>query len=126
MDNKTMGPRNLAFVLSEASGKRSLDTVTIAAGEGVLEPGSVLGEVTASEKYVFSPNAEIVGKEGAELAKAVLGYRVDATDADQTAVVVSSDAEVKKPMLLFHASVDDATKTATKHDQLRAVGIKAR
>ena len=126
MQNKTMGPRNLAFLLSEASGKRSLDTVTIVSGEGVLEPGSVLGEVTASEKFAFSPNAEVVGKEGAETAKAVLCYRIDATDADQTAVVVNIDAEVKTSMLLFHASVDDATKTATKLDQLRAVGIKAR
>jgi hypothetical protein len=126
MENKTMGPRNLAFALSEASGKRSVDTVTIASGEGVLEPGSVLGKVTASEKYVFSPNAEVAGKEGAEVATAILGYRVDATDADQTVVAYTADAEVKKPMLLFHASVDDAAKTETKLDQLRAVGIKAR
>lgn len=126
MQNKTMGPRNLAFLLSEASGKRSLDTVTIASGEGVLEPGSVLGEVTASEKFVFSPNAEVVGKEGAETAKAILCYRIDATEADQQAVVVNSDAEVKTSMLLLDASVDDAAKTATKLDQLRAVGIKAR
>lgn len=126
MQNRTMGPRALAFVLTEASGKRSVDTVTIASGEGVLEPGSVLGEVTASEKFVFSPNAEVGGKEGAETAKAILCYRVDASDADQQAVVVNIDAEVKTSMLLFHASVDDAAKTATKLDQLRAVGIKAR
>ncbi|UES51193.1 head decoration protein [Roseibium aggregatum] len=126
MENKTMGPRNLAFVLSEASGKRSVDAVTIASGEGVLEPGSVLGKVTASEKYVFSPNAEVAGKEGAEVATAILGYRVDATDADQKVVAYTADTEVKKPMLLFHASVDDDAKTATKLDQLRAVGIKAR
>jgi len=126
MQNKTMGPRNLSFVLSEASGKRSVDTVTIASGEGVLEPGSVLGEVTASEKFVFSPNAEVVGKEGAETATAILCYRIDATDEDQQAVVFNADGEVKTPMLLFHSSVDDATKTATKLDQLRAAGIKAR
>lgn len=126
MQNLTMGPRNLAFVLSEATGKRSVDTVTIASGEGVLEPGSVLGEVSASSKFVFSPNAEVVGKEGGETAKAILCYRTDATSADQVAVVVNADAEVKTPMLLFDASVDDAAKTATKLDQLRAVGIKAR
>jgi len=126
MQNLTMGPRNLAFVLTEAIGKRSLDTITIASGEGVLEPGSVLGKVTASGRFALSPNAEVAGKEGAETAAAILCYRTDATGADAKAVVVNADAEVKTPMLLFDASVDDAAKTATKLDQLRAVGIKAR
>lgn len=126
MDNKVMGPRALAFLLSEASGKRSLDTLTIASGEGVLEPGTVLGEVTASGKYAASPNAVVGGKEGAETASAILCYRVDATDADVEAVLITSDAEVKSPMLLFEATVDDTPKQLAKLEQLRAVGIKAR
>ncbi|MEJ8474462.1 head decoration protein [Roseibium algae] len=126
MGNKEMGPRALAFLLSEASGKRSLDTTTIASGEGVLEPGTVLGKVTGSEKYVASPNAEVAGKEGAETASAILCYRVDATNADVEAVLVTADAEVKSPMLVFAASVNDTDKQQTKLKQLRAVGIKAR
>ncbi|MEP3049424.1 MAG: head decoration protein [Roseibium sp.] len=126
MDMKTEQARDLAFVLTEANGNRSRDTVTILSGEGKLEPGTVLGMVTASEKYVVSPNASVGGKEGAEAATAVLAYGVDATSADVEAIVVSDDAEVKSPMLIYDASVDDAAKTSAKQTQLRSVGIKAR
>ncbi|WP_395175808.1 head decoration protein [Roseibium alexandrii] len=126
MDMKIEQARNLAFILTEANGLRSRETVTIASGEGVLEPGTLLGEVTATEKYVASPNGVTVGKEGAETASAVLAYRVDATSADSPAVIVSNDAEVKTPMLVYHASVDDEAKKTAKQTQLRSVGIKSR
>lgn len=126
LETKTMGARDLAFVLSQANRNRSTDTVTIASGEGKLEPGTILGEVTATEKFVASPHTEVVGKEGAESATAVLAYGVDATDADVEALVVNVDAEVKEPMLVVHSSVDDATKRAAKVGQLLTVGIKAR
>ena len=45
-DTKTMGPRDLSFILSEA-GPISRDAVTILSGSGVLKPGAVLGKVTA-------------------------------------------------------------------------------
>ncbi|MEO9900818.1 MULTISPECIES: head decoration protein [Alphaproteobacteria] len=126
MEMKTEGARNLAFILSEAGGSRSRDAVTIASGEGKLEAGTVLGQVTASDKYASSPDAEVAGKEGAEIATAVLAYGVDATSTDADAVILSSDAEVKSPMLIYHASVDDAAKQSTKQSQLRAAGIKSR
>lgn len=126
METFTENARPLAFLLSEANGLLSRDTVTIAAGAGKLEAGTVLGQVTASKKHVASPNAEVVDIEGAEDAVAVLAYPVDATDADVEAVVVNTDAEVKEPMLIFHASVNDATKRNAKLTQLRSVGIKAR
>lgn len=126
MDTKTEGPRNLAFVLSEGNGKISRDVVTIASGAGKLEPGALLGVITASKKYTFSPNAEVVGIEGAETAKAVLAYGVDATSADVEAVILSRQAEVKEPMLVFHSSVDNGTKRAAKLSQLAAVSIIAR
>ena len=126
MTRKVEPTRNLAFVLSEASGHRSRDTVTIQAGEGSLEPGTLLGFVSAAKKYVASPEAEVAGKEGAEVASAILAYGVTAGDEDVTAVIVSSDAEVKRPMLVYHASVDTDAKRAAKQDQLRKSGIKAR
>lgn len=126
MDMKTEGARDLAFVLSEGNGAISRETVTVVTGEGKLEAGTVLGKVTSSEKYAVSPNAVVVGKEGAETAVAILAYAVDATSADATAVVVKRLAEVKDPMLIFHASVDDATKRAAKVAQLAAVDIIAR
>ncbi len=126
MESFTDKPRPLAFILSEANGLLSRDTVTIVSGAGKLEAGTVLGKITASGKYIASPNAQVAGSEGAETASAVLAYAVDATSADVEAVVVNKDAEVKEPVLLFHASVNDATKRNAKLTQLRAVGIKAR
>ncbi|WP_404291532.1 head decoration protein [Microvirga sp. RSM25] len=128
LDTKTEKARNLAFILSEPHGTVAREVRTIASGEGVLEAGMMLGKVTASGKYVASPNAEVVGKEGAETAVAILGYTVDATSADAKAVIVDGvgGVEVKASMLLVHSSVNDATKRNTKLTQLRAVGIKAR
>ncbi len=125
-DIKTEGPRSLAFLLSEGNGAISRETVTVASGEGALAAGTVLGTVTASGNAVVSPHAEVVGKEGAETATAVLAYPVDATDADVTAVVIRRMAEVKAPHLLFHATVDDATKRGAKIAQLAAADIIAR
>lgn len=126
METFTEKARNLAFLLSEANGYLSREVLTIASGSGVLEAGTVLGKITVGGKYVPSPNAEVVGKEGAETALAILGYGVDATDADVDVVCVTNDAEAKEPMLLFDASIDDSTKRAAKLTQLRAVNIKAR
>ncbi|MCV0352630.1 MAG: head decoration protein [Nitratireductor sp.] len=126
METKTEGARNLAFVLSEGNGKISRDVVTIASGAGKLEAGTVLGRITASENYVASPDAEVVGKEGAETAMAVLAYRVDATSEDVEAVVIARHAEVKEPMLVFDASIDNASKIAAKLEQLSAATIIAR
>ncbi len=126
METKTEGPRSLAFVLSEGNGQISREVVTILSGSGVLEAGTVLGQVTASKKYTTAPNAEVVGKEGAETARAVLAYKVDAALADAEAVVVARHAEVKEPMLIFDASVNDSTKRAAKLTQLAAATIIAR
>lgn len=126
MDTFTEKPRALAFVLSEGNGYVSREILTIASGAGKLEAGAVLGKITASGKHTFSPHASTAGIEGAETAVAILGYPVDATSADVQVTCITNDAEVKDPMLIVHATVNDATKRNTKLTQLRAVGIKAR
>lgn len=126
METKIEGARNLGFVLSEANGSRSRGVATIASGAGKLEAGTVLGVVTASGKLVASPNAEVVGKEGAEAATSILAYAVDATDADAEAVIIERDAEVKAAELAYDASVNDATKKTAKATQLAAKGIIVR
>lgn len=124
MENATMQTRNLAFLLSEAAGRRSRSIVTIANGAGKLAAGTVLGKVTATGEYVPSPAAEVVGKEGAETAVAILAYGVDATDQAVEVTAIDRDAEAKLPMLSFDASVDDQAKTDAKVAQLNAVGIR--
>lgn len=126
MSIKTMPPRAMAFLLSEANGGRSRTTVTIASGSGKLHPGTVLGQVTASKKFVPSPDAETAGVEGAETAVAILSYAVDATDKDVTVAAIDNDAEVIVSFLAFDPSVNDQSKTAAKLAQLEAVGIRAR
>jgi len=126
MENQTEGARNLGFVLSEAEAGRSRDVVTIASGQGELAAGTVIGEITASGKYAISANAEVVGSEGAESATAVLAYAVDATSADAEAVAITRAAQVIADELTYDASVDDATKRATKADQLETVGVIVR
>lgn len=108
-------------VAFEEQQQYSREVVTIASGAGVLEPGEVLGEVTASSKFVPSPDT---GGDGSQTATAVLLTAVDATDADVVNVpVLARHAIVRSFGLSFDSSVDDAAKVATKHDQLKAVGI---
>lgn len=127
MENATMQTRNLSFLLSEGSGRISRAQATIPSGTGKVAAGTVIGELTAAAgSFVPSPDAETVGSEGAEIAKAILAYSVDATSADVEVTIIDRDAEAKLPMLTFDASVDDETKTAAKVAQLNAVGIRAR
>lgn len=126
MNSATEGPRNLGFVLSEGNGAISYESVTIASGSGRLQPGTVLGKITASGKYAPSPAAEVEGQEGAETACAVLGYRVDATGADAEAVILRRHAEVKMPMLIFDDSVTDEAAQLLKLEQLQSSHIIAR
>lgn len=122
-DIRTQGDRALAFLLSEAAGARSRDNITVASGAGVLPAGMVLGQVTASEKYVA---CNPTNSDGSEVAVAVLGYGVDATSADVEIMGITSDAEVKLPMLRFDASINTPAEQDTAIAELAAVGIKAR
>ncbi len=123
MRTMTDRARALAFVLSEDGAGLSRDEVTIAAGSGILEPGTVLGIVTASKKHTAHKSGANTGE---ETAVAVLAYRTDASTEDARAVVISRVAQVKKPMLVFHASVNDAAKVAAALAQLAGKDIIAR
>lgn len=101
-------------------------TTTAGGTPFVAGDGFDITVVAGSNKYVPSPAALVDGKVGAEIAIAILGYAVDATAADVDAVVIGNDAEVKKPVLIFDASVDNDTKRNAKLTQLRLANIKAR
>lgn len=127
MENSKMPTRSLSFLLGEGPGRISRAVATIPSGTGKVVAGTVLGELTATPgSYIPSPHAEAVGFEGAEVAKAILAYSVDATDVDVEVTIIDRDAPAKLPMLTFDASVDDETKIAAKVAQLDAVGIRAR
>lgn len=110
----------------ELSSNYCRETVTLRGGAS-YPLGAVLGEVTASGKYILSPAAAVVGDEGAEVARAVLLEAVDATGGDATGLVLArGPAIVAKSALGFDASVDQPAEIAAKHAELEAQGIVAR
>lgn len=110
-------------LLSEANFHLSRDNITVASGEGKLPAGMVLAKLTTGGKYV---PAKMTGTDGSQTAVAVLLYPVDATSADVVVAAITRDAEWNVNTLSYFVSVDDATKKATKHAELAAVGIMVR
>jgi hypothetical protein len=126
MPTLTMAPTLGDLLKYELNGSYSRETVTLKAGTNYAL-GSVLGKITATAKYRLSPNAQVVGDEGAETAVAVLLEAVDATAADQAGLVAArGPVIVSKAALVFDASVDDDTKKGTKHAELSVAGIVPR
>lgn len=117
-------PPSMGDVLKyEVNPNYTRETITLLAGLP-YPTGAVLGKITASGKYTFSPAA---GADGAETAAAVLLYPVDATLADATGVVVArGPAIVSRAGLFYDGSVDDAAKITAKLGELAALGIVAR
>lgn len=119
----TEGRYAAEFVLSEASGSRSRDNITIVSGAGVVAAGTVLGKITASGKYKPSTDT---GSDGGQTAIAISLYKVDATSADVAVAAITRDAEVNRNILTYDSTVSDDTKKSAKHTQLAAVGIIVR
>ena len=104
----------------------SRETVTLKSGSA-YPMGAVLGRVTATGVYAFSPAASTTGSEGAEIACAVLVEAVDATAADPRAVVLArGPVIVADRALIFDTSVADTAAQTLKHQQLAAHGIVVR
>ena len=123
MSTMTERARDLEVVLSEANGYRSRDTITIAAGAGDLDAGTVLGQVSSSKESVpADPDAV----DGSEVAASVLLYRTDASVNSAKAVALVRDAEVKKPVLIYGAGFTNDELKTTAQLQLVNIGIIAR
>jgi hypothetical protein len=110
----------------ELNGNYTREVVTLKGG--TLYPlGAVLGKITASGIFRFSPAATVTGDEGAETAVAVLIEAVDATDGDRDGLVVArGPAIVSKGALVFDASVDEPAEIVAKHAELSAAGVVPR
>jgi len=118
----TEGRRTGEFIVSEANGTRSRETIVIAAGTGALEPGTVLAKLTASGKHVVYDND---GTDGSETAAAILYAAVDATAADAKAVAIVRDAEVNGRCLVWKDGLTAAAITAGTAD-LAVAGLIVR
>lgn len=114
--------RTAHYIVSEAHGYRSREQVVIASGSGVLEPGAVLGQATASKKYVpFDP----AGEDGSQNAVAILYEGCDATTADVRRTITARDTEVQADVLVWDEAVTETQKNAALA-ALAALGMVAR
>ena len=109
-------------VKTEGPNRISRDEGIIASGAGVVTCGTVLGQVTASGKFVpHAPGAS----DGSQNAARVILETVDATSADVRAVLLARHAEVVLQSLIFAGGINSTQKTAALA-ALEARGIVAR
>lgn len=109
------------FLVSEANGHRSRETVTIASGEN-LEAGTVLGQVSADDTYkLYDPG----NADGSETAAAVLYDAVDASDGEEPGVIIARDAEVAAEALTWFEDASES-EIETGTGELADEGIVAR
>ena len=92
----TEGKHTGEFLLSEGNGSISREQVTIAAAASAMVPGTVLGKITASGKYVAYSNA---ASDGSEVAVGILYAAVPDSASDQKAVIFARHAEVIADLL---------------------------
>lgn len=119
MTTKTEGQHAGHFLISEANGHRSRETITVKAGE-VLSAGAVIALQTSTGKYIEYQNDET-----ALGAAAILFDNVDATDGDVQAVAIVRDAEVNGGDLQWNATEDTGDRDAAV-TELAAKGIIVR
>lgn len=123
------GNRPTACILSEASGHRSRDNITIVAGSGIIAPNTVLGLITSGAdtgKYKPSPLAAETPDIGNQTANCIALYGGDATTQDIQVAGLRRDAEVNGKTLIYASSVTTPAHRATKNGQLAAAGIIVR
>jgi hypothetical protein len=111
------------FLMTEANGQRSRENITIAGGAGIIAPGTLLGKVAASGKFVASA---VGATDGSQTAIAVALYGCDATSSDAGIAAIVRDAEVNGHVLTYHADRDQAGEKASANTDLAAVGIIVR
>ncbi|MCA1776051.1 MAG: head decoration protein [Loktanella sp.] len=114
------------FILSEAAGKRSRETVTISAGAGVVAPGTVLGLATSGDDTGEYLPRDVTATDGTETASAVCIYGGDATSAAIEVASLVRDAEVNHNILTYVVDSDAAAEKASANAELATAGIIAR
>jgi hypothetical protein len=121
MPTLTEGRHTGGFLVWEAFRDYCREVVTI--DTGALEPGTVLGKVTATGKYAaHDPGAT----DGTETAVAVLWGNADASGGDAPAVaLVRGPAIVNRHDLVFAGTPSEPEITAA-HAALAAAGILVR
>ncbi len=125
MTTLTEGRHAGGFIIWETFRDYTREVVTIATGGAnpVLEPGTVLGKITASGKYAAHDPAAL---DGTETAVAVLWGKADATAADVDAVVLLRGPTIVNANDLVFTGTPTAPEITAAHTALTAVGILTR
>lgn len=125
MTTLTEGRHAGGFIVWEAGRDYCREVVTIATGGAnpVLEPGTVLGKITASGKYASHEPAAV---DGSETAVAVLWGKADAAAADVDAVVLLRGPAIVNQHDLVFTGTPTAPEIAAAQTALAAVGILTR
>src|SRR6056297_2838782 len=121
MTTLTEGTHPGGFLVWEAQRDYTRETITVATG--TLEPGTVLGKITASGKYAAHDPAAV---DGTETAVAVLWGKADASGGDVPAVaLVRGPAIVNRFDLVFTGTPSDP-EIAAAHSALLDASILVR
>jgi hypothetical protein len=97
MPELTEGRHAGDFLVSEGNGRISREIITVLSGQ-TLQPGAVLGKVTASGKHkVLTPAAD----DGSEVAAGILYDAVDASGGDAEGVAILRLDEVNAAELVW-------------------------
>jgi hypothetical protein len=113
------------FILSEANGQRSRETVTLEGSAGDLKAGRVLGIIdTGSDTDLYAPFDPAVN-DGRDDAKAILYADSDNQAATQEIAVIRRDAEVNGNELIWPDGISDNDKN-TAIAELATQGIIVR
>lgn len=120
MTELTEGRHTGEYIVSEANGDRAREHVTIVLGQN-LQPGDVVGKITASGKYAIYNNAQT---NGTEVAAGILYAAVDATAADKAGVISARDCTVNADELGWNAQAQPAIDAGIT--DLKALGIIVR
>jgi hypothetical protein len=121
MTTLTEGTHPGGFLVWEAHRDYTRETITVASG--TLQPGTILGKITASGKYAAHDPAAV---DGTETAVAVLWGKADASGVDAPAVaLIRGPAIVNRHDLVFAGTPSDP-EIAAAHAALLAAGILVR
>lgn len=124
----TEGARKAEFLVSEANDWRSRDEVIVTVpANTTYEAGTVLGKITASDKFVRH-NASASPADGSEAEAGILFANLvndtgSAVDFDATSI--ARDAEVNGSDLTYEVGAD-AAQITTSNAALAALGIIVR
>lgn len=119
------GRHTAEYILSEAAGLRSRETVVLEAGQ-IVVPGTPVGIVTASGKYhPFDQDAADGTEDAAGVAYAAVDASATGTNADTDMVITARDSEVVGARLEWPADITDPEKLAAEAE-LEALGIIVR